>query len=204
MSTNEFYISYKIIRDYLTLHGASPNTPLSQILNHVLKQNPDTSTGTKPSEYKILVAHQVTDPGVQTLKDLDISEGDYLFFYRPQLASMRLHLIPPKALQSICPDYVFETTEVLIGRRDETTPDLDLTPLVKDPLKISRKAAWLRAENERWTIEKHPEGHSAIYVDQVLLEPGKIMELNDTTVIDFGKNPQEPDLTLRVKLDPIQ
>lgn len=201
MRQTEFHLSYKILKDRFALYGASTNVPLSQILAQVLKQNPDEVGSTKISEYKILVAKQVVDPGSMTLKDLDLNEGGYLLFYRPQLAVIRLRLIPPKALHSICPEFVIDATEALIGRADESRPDVDLTPLLKDPLNVSRKLAWLKAEDEHWTIELHDDAHSIIFVDQTRLEPGEVLELNDNSVISFGNSIQDPHLTLRVKLD---
>jgi len=201
MRQTEFHISYKILRDRFMLHGASSNLPISQILEHILRQNPDEAKGTKPSEYKILLAKQIVDPGNLTINDLDLGEGEYLLFYRPQIAAIHLHLIPPKSLQIIRPEWVIDSTEALIGRADDTMPDIDLSPLLRDPLKISRKLAWLRSENAKWTIELHTEAHSIVFVDQMRLEQGDVCELNDGSVISFGKSLQDPDLTFKVKFE---
>ena len=201
MRQTEFHISYKILRDRFMLHGASSNLPIAQVLEHILRQNPEEAKGTKPSEYKILLAKQIVDPGNLTINDLDLNEGEYLLFYRPQIAAIRLHLIPPRSLQIIRPEWIIESSEVLIGRADDTMPDVDLSSLLRDPLKISRKLAWLRSENAKWTIELHPEAHSIVFVDQVRLEQGDLCELNDGSVISLGKSLQDPDLTLKVKFE---
>jgi len=169
MRQTEFHISYKILEDRFLIYGASLNVPLSQILTQILKQNPEADTGTKASEYKVLVAKQVVDPPNLTLKDLDLTEGDYLLIYKPQLSGMRLRLIPPKPLQKIRSEWVIDSTDALIGRADDTLPDIDLTPMLQDPLKISRKLAWLKFDDETWTIILHEDAHSVVYVYQIRL-----------------------------------
>ncbi|MCX7976396.1 MAG: FHA domain-containing protein [Bellilinea sp.] len=203
MRQNEFYILYKIITDPFTLHGASPNMPLSKILEHVLKQNPAKTEGSRPSDYKILVARQVVDPGNMTIKDLDLNDGDYLLFYQPPITSVRLRLIPPAAFRDKHKGWLIQNSPALVGRADEEIPDVDLTPLLKDPLRVSRKLAVLEEEEESWTIRLHGDAHSIVYVGDVRLERNMVVELNNDTVIRFGKNPNDPDLVLKVKLEPV-
>jgi hypothetical protein len=89
---------------------------------------------------------------------------------------------------------------VLIGREDEIAPDIDLTPLLRDPLRVSRKLAWLKEDKNKWTISLHEDGRTPVYVDQVHLEPGKSIDINDESIISFGSSIQEPDLKLMVRL----
>jgi hypothetical protein len=203
MRQNEFYILYKIINDSFTLHGASPNLPVAKILEHVLKQNLTETEGTRPSDYKILVARQVVDPGNLTIKDLDLSEGDYLLFYQPPLALVRLRLTPSAVFSDTHKGWLIQNSPALIGREDEEMPDVDLAPVLKDPLCVSRKLALLEEKDESWTIRLHDDAHSIVYVGDTRLERNMMLELNNDTVIRFGKNPNDPDLILKVKLEPV-
>lgn len=201
MRTTEFYISTQIIQDKFIVCGAGADLPLSRIVAQVLNQNKDDhTTRSLPSDFKVLVARQIIDPDHTTLKELDFEKGDYLLIYRPSLASVKLKLSPPKRFQDIHAGWVIDRPEVLIGRKDEETPDIDLTPLLEDARKVSRQLAWLREEKGRWTITLHEEAHSSVFVDQTKLELRSSVELNDTSVISFGKNWQDPDLRLLVRL----
>lgn len=203
MRQTEFYVSYKIINDAFYLHGATPNMPITQILDYVIKHNPGDGEVGKSSEYKVLIARQITDPGNLTIKDLDLREGDYLLFYHPPLSSIRLKLIPPAGLSEFHKGWVIQNTTALIGRADEEMPDVDLTPLLDDPLKISRKLALLKADGDKWTIELHKDAHSGLFVGENRLERNTVIELNNETVLRFGRNINDPDLILKVKLEPI-
>jgi hypothetical protein len=54
-----------------------------------------------------------------------------------------------------------------------------------------------------WTMRLLYEAHSIVYVVDTILERNMMLELNNDTVIRFGKNPNDPDLILKVKLDPV-
>jgi len=200
MKKTEFYVGTQLIQDKFIICGINPDLSLASALPEIFRQFLGELNKESLSEIKILIAHQITDLKGQTIRDLNLDSGDYLFFYRPSLALVKLQLIPPKRFKDVHPGWVIEKPVVLIGREDEIAPDIDLTPLLRDPLRVSRKLAWLKEDKNKWTISLHEDGRTPVYVDQVHLEPGKSIDINDESIISFGSSIQEPDLKLMVRL----
>lgn len=136
-----------------------------------------------------------------TLQDQRIQSGMYLIFIKPSVTLVNLALYLPN--QKPNEGWQIRQQEALIGRRDEEKgifPEVDLTPHLRNPLKISRQQAWLQEDEGKWKIRLHAEARSLVYVDNVRLEPERSIELRNDTVLNIGNNPENPELRLFVRL----
>lgn len=132
--------------------------------------------------------------------NLNLKNGNYLIVMKTIKSSMSLKVILPNNSFRIFPS----GSQILLGRVDrekDIFPDLDLTPYLRNPLRISRRQAWFVEENEKWKIRLHQEASSHVYADNVLLEKNKDFEILDDTEFKFGNDINDPEL--RIIVSPI-
>lgn len=196
---------FQIIKDDFTLAGANPEARLSVILPGLLNRLKEPATGANPQDYRVLIARQLLDQNTTldqaqtTLQDLQLQPGDYIMLVQPSQAKVRLQIFTEHKQNQ----WAISQQEALIGRVDDEKnifPEIDLTQVLKNPVKVSRQLAIVREFDGKWTIELHPASSSGLFVDQVKLERGKQLELKDETVLSLGNDLQNAILRLFVRL----
>ena len=138
-----------------------------------------------------------------TLQDQKLENGFYLILVKSFSARVKLALFLPN--QSPEDGWVIRKQEALIGRMDELEnimPDVDLTPKLRNPVKISRQQAFLHEDDGIWKIYLHKEARSSVFVNGNRLEQGEDVELKDDYVLNFGADPNNPEVRLFVRLLP--
>jgi hypothetical protein len=199
MKTVQVYI--QLGSDNTKLLVLNPEMPVEKIIQEACKTMVFSNSLDNKIEYKLLLARQVTYTSETTFEDMDVHPGDLVLLIPIQTASVKLKLIAHPRFNHT--GWVLNQQEALIGRRDEASgifPDIDITPLASDPLSISRQLAYLRENEDSWTVELHKEGRSGLFVDKLKLEPGKVVKLSDQSILAFGNSISKPEFKLQVRL----
>jgi len=205
METVEFSIQIIRTADEGKIAGSDINARLGYTLDVIVPellrrvQGGSTTGGIQPADYKVLIARQVTDTA-QTLKDLQLQNGDYIFLIQPATVSIKL-----KLQLSNRPDvnWTIAESHAQIGRRDpekNITPEIDLTDLLPGGKTISREQADLYENKGQWEIGLCQDAKGIMFIDQTLMEHGKRYLLHGGETITIGSL-QSPELRLIVSFE---
>ena len=120
METIEFGIQILQLIDQTKIAGCDVRARLNEAIEALLpelvrKTQGENTSSLQPTDYKVLIARQVTDLD-QTLKDLNLQRGDYIFLLRLPTAKTKLRLYAQPAQPGA--DFLIEQNYALIGRQD--------------------------------------------------------------------------------------
>jgi hypothetical protein len=219
LSDYKILIAHQVVNPFAAIHDLQPRFSNPELtLNDIEWQitNPNITVedlGLIPISQETIITDlklKITTPGIQlsdlqlrpkgfqaTLQDQQLQNGMYLFFIKPTLVMVKLGLFLSSRPDS--EGWIIQDKEVTIGRRDEERkilPEIDITPYLRNPLKISRRQAVLTEEEGRWRIRLHRDARSVIYVDNQRLDPELSIDVRNDSVIKFGNNPDSPEFTL--------
>lgn len=191
-------IKVQVIEDKFKIFRANTERNLASMLPEILRHVKGENTVSIPGDFQVLIARQVTFPSGESLTDLHVNPGEYLILFRPSASQVGLSLLLPKQFNK--PPIAINKTEAFIGRSEEFQPDVDVEPFLSDPTAVSRKVAWLREDDGKWSIELDPDCHSGLFLNETRLVAGKRMELLDRAVLSFGSSLDKADLRLAITL----
>jgi len=203
METIEFGIQVLQLIDQTQLAGCEVGAKLNETIEALLpelvrKTQGESTTSLQPADYKVLIARQVIDLE-QTLKELNLQRGDYIFLLRLPTAKTKLRLYAEPAQSGA--DFVIEKSFALIGRADPEQgiePEVDLTNLLKGRRSVSRRQAELREKDGKWQIMLCKDAKGIMFLGDTRLEPERPYALESGAAISFGSL-DAPDLRLYIK-----
>jgi hypothetical protein len=203
METVEFGVQVLQLIDQTRLAGCDVGSKLNQAIELLLpelvrKTQGESTSSLQPADYKVLIARQVTDLE-QTLKELNLQQGDYIFLLRLPTAKTKLRLYAQPARPGA--DFLIEQSFALIGRQDldqGIDPEIDLTDLLQGRRSVSRRQAELREKDGKWQILLCKDAKGTMFLGDTRLEPDRPYALENGAAISFGSL-DAPDLRLYVQ-----
>lgn len=204
METIEFGIQILQLIDQTKIAGCDVRARLNEAIEALLpelvrKTQGENTSSLQPTDYKVLIARQVTDLD-QTLKDLNLQRGDYIFLLRLPTAKTKLRLYAQPAQPGA--DFLIEQNYALIGRQDlehGIEPEMDLTDLLQGRRSVSRRQAELREKDGKWQITLCKDAKGIMFLGDTRLEPERPYALESGAAIVFGSL-DAPDLRLYVEV----